>query len=1029
MTTRFHLFAAALLAVCLSPTWAEAQTVAPAAPAQAVERTIEMTDVREVQADPETSDTVTTAQPQDAEAKEDVEALPAAPDVAISVEHIDVIIEGELTSVRTRVIGADTRLYDLNDIAKPLRSRVELHETLLGYHRFQDGALMSINMEDGKVRSNKVVLGKLPNFEPREVADPWIELNAVAVMTGTHVSEDDQGRTVLTLDKQLKPQFGLELWVNGAPVDTFDNEPRTIGPVLLVPLQAITDALGHQLERDGDTVRVRRTQDQAVILLELSTGIISVDGVVRGVTPDMDFAERDTLILPFTAVETLTGTHVKLPPGSNRVTVSLDDRLRADVGPGGNVSDEARAAPFTPETFSYQFGDRGPVTAQLTSHWGAYNMLSRVETSGGLKDIAEAPAWISTDIAALDGWQGSIGDYAAGYRELSGVGQNRIRGASWRKQRDNGTILAVAAGVPLTGSEQVSDDVSVPTFGGFAGGARLISNDGDTDYGVSASVSESGDNAVIVAGGQTTLFYNEARQDKGLQSVYIAGDVAAFAGGEDGVDLRVRGAANYAVSDQLGLSASASYDGAQFSSGIGRADFAGVFDQRIGARTNATATAYWRAEEPWGILRNPAVSARVSIDTEGGDADSRDVAFTTALNTKIGDAGPSISINLAQTHSDRAGIETSTTNVRARALQNSKYGTLTATYVHGKQSGEAAKQNLTVSAYAKPVRKTFEKGAFIAAAPTATAIWNGDETDLSVGATVFAESGDTFGDKFAIRGRLSALSQTAQSDTATRLITNLDATYALSRNVTLTAGYSDDFEGNRDLSVAVRGSVRFNEPRRHTLPDDGRGILTGRVFLDKNRDGIRQPDEVGIGGVRVALKSTRLALNSARDGFFTIQNVPQGLYSVTVDRRTLPLGYMVPENAEPRATVGDGRRTDVEVPLILSGQVRGTIFVDDNANGATDSGEQRLEGQWVKLIPLDGGDVRRAQSASFGQYSFENVNPGEYRVEVTVSGAPVSQTVIVNDDNPFARQHIPVPPDVSATGGGVDITVSVQGEA
>ena len=152
-----------------------------------------------------------------------------APIAAESVEYLDVIIEGALTSVRSRETDAGERLFNLTDIAEPLQSRVELHDTLLGYHRRQDGVLMSINMVDGKVRSNKTVLGKLPNFEPRETADPWIGLNAVTILTGTHASEDDQGRLVLTLDERLLPQFGLELWVNGVQVDTVENEPRTLG--------------------------------------------------------------------------------------------------------------------------------------------------------------------------------------------------------------------------------------------------------------------------------------------------------------------------------------------------------------------------------------------------------------------------------------------------------------------------------------------------------------------------------------------------------------------------------------------------------------------------------------------------------------------------------------------------------------------------------------------------------------------------------------------------------------------------------
>ena len=346
-------------------------------------------------------------------------ALDEAPETAESVEYVDVIIEGALVSVRSRVEAAGERLYNLTDIAEPLQSRVELHDTLLGYHRRQDGALMSINMADGKVRSHKTVLGKLPGFEPREIADPWIGLNAVTILTGTHASEDDQGRVVLKLDERLLPKFGLELWVNGEPIDTFGDEPRTIGPVLLVPLKPIVDALGHDLSIENGTFTAQRQQDQATISLELATGLVSVNTTPRGVALDMELADREQLILPFNAVESLTGTHIKLVPLTNRVEVTLDSRLNSAELPGADIAEEAKNTPFTLEQLTYQINDRGPVRVETVGHWSKYNFRTQVETAGGLENLAaKQPGWASLDIASLEGWSATIGDYNSGLREL-----------------------------------------------------------------------------------------------------------------------------------------------------------------------------------------------------------------------------------------------------------------------------------------------------------------------------------------------------------------------------------------------------------------------------------------------------------------------------------------------------------------------------------------------------------------------------------------------------------------------------------
>ncbi|MEL7284792.1 MAG: hypothetical protein AAGJ68_09780, partial [Pseudomonadota bacterium] len=655
------------------------------------------------------------------------EPVETTPEKADGTEFLDMIIEGELTSVRTRVPESGERRYNLTDIAEPLKSRVELHDTLLGYHRRQDGVLMSINMADGKVRSNKTVLGKLPKFEPRETADPWIGLNAVTIMTGTHASEDYQGRTVLTLDAQLKPKFGLELWVNGVPVDTFGNEPRTIGPVLFVPLEPIVNELGHELTVANGTATVRRQQDQATIHLELATGLISVNTTPRGVAQDMQLAERDQLVLPFGAVESLTGTHIKLVPMSNRVEVTLDTRLTSTVLPGADLSDAARNTPLTIETLTYEMSDRGPLRTETRGHVGLYNFRAQLDTSGGFENFAATqPGWASLDVASLEGWQATLGDYSSNYRELSGVGANRIRGAAWRKARKNGDVLAIAAGVPLTGAKVDSDTVSVPSFGGFAAGARLIDDTQLQDVGIAASISEDGESASIVANGQRALRFEHS--ETGWQSAFVSADLGAFSGGASGADIRVRGSANYALNAQTGLSGFANYEGAKFVSGADRPSFAGVFDQRVGARTNASLGANWRADQPMGALNRLALSTRASVRHQSGDNEETSTVLSAAANSQIGENGPTVSAIVQHTKMSGGDGSGDNTTLRVRGVQRFDLGTVTAAYSHTKSDTQDTVQQLVATAQMNPIRKGFEKGAVVQIAPNLNLNWDGEKT-------------------------------------------------------------------------------------------------------------------------------------------------------------------------------------------------------------------------------------------------------------------------------------------------------------
>lgn len=953
-----------------------------------------------------------------------------APIVAESVEYVDVIIEGALTSVRSRETEAGKRLYNLTDIADPLLSRVELHDTLLGYHRRQDGVLMSINMADGKVRSNKTVLGKLPEFEPRETADPWIGLNAVTILSGTHASEDDQGRVVLKLDERLLPQFGLELWVNGVPVDTFENEPRTIGPMLLVPLRPVADALGHELSVENGVVIVRRQQDQATIRLELATGLVSVNTTPRGVAPNIQLADREELVLPVGAVESLTGTHIKLVPRTNRVEVVLDNRLKSATLPGADISEEARNTPLTLEHLTYEVSDRGPVRVDTVGHWSKYNFRTQVETAGGLESLASnQPGWASMDIASMDGWSATVGDYTSGLRELSGVGANRMRGVAWRKQRESGSVLAVAAGTPLIGAKEDSDTVAVPEFGGFVAGGRLISKDQTEDVGLSVGVSEDGARSAAVVNAQKSFYFHN--RDEGIQSAYVAGDLGVFSGENSGADVSVRGSLNYAINEQLGLTASGGYEGEKFASGANRPSFQGVFDQRNGARTNLSLGANWRAKEKIGAFHRVTVNARGTLRHEGGDAGQSAHTLSGAVNAQIGERGPTVSAVVQTSSEDASGETRKSDSIRVRALQRFDYGSVSAAYSYTTGQSEGGSQQLIATAQVNPYKRVFEKGASVQVVPNVTLNWDGEQTRVHAGAAVVADSGSVFGSRLNVQSRLSSFSSFASDSEAaqtTNMIGSVEARFALSQNAQLTAIYTDDFQGRSDLSVGVRGLVRFNPPRVSRIPDEGRGVLNGRVFLDRNRDGIRQDNEPGVPGVRVKVIGTRMGLNTTGEGFFTIQNIPQGLYSLTVSRKSLPLGYLVPEESQPRVTVGSGRRSDVDIPLILSGQVRGTVFVDDNANGEVDSGEERLEGQWISLVPKAGGEAINVHSAAFGQYGFESVEPGEYTAQTTIAGQPVSVDIVVDPQNPFVIKPIPIPPGLGEGGAGIDLTAGVLGD-
>ena len=518
---------------------------------------------------------------------------------------------------------------------------------------------------------------------------------------------------------------------------------------------------------------------------------------------------------------------------------------------------------------------------------------------------------------------------------------------------------------------------------------------------------------------------------KGCNPPFVSADLGVFQNGKTSADLQARGSLNYAVNKQLGLTASGGYEGEKFVSGENRPSFAGVFDQRNGARTNAALGINWRADQPIGGLHRVAISTRASVRHEGGVEAKTASTVSASVSAQIGETGPLVSAVVQSGSDDRDGEGVSSNSIRVRALQRFKFGSVTAAYSQSKSEGREDAQQLVATVQTNPVKKVFARGASVQIVPNANLNWDGDQTRANIGASALADSGRLFGQRLNVQSRFSSFSNfTAEDENAqsTRFLGSVQARYRLTKSAELSAIYTDDFNGLSDLSVAVRGSLRFNPPRASRLPEEGRGILNGRVFLDRNRDGIRQASEPGVPGVRVKLIGTRIGLNTSSEGFFTIQNIQQGLYAVTVSRESLPLGYLVPEEAQPRVTVGSGRRSDVEIPLILSGQIRGTVFVDDNASGAVDPGEKRIEGQWIKLTPKAGGESTDIHSAAFGQFGFESVDPGEYIAETVVAGQTVRIELTIDPQNPFVVAQLPIPPDIFEGRGGVDFSAGLLGE-
>ncbi len=198
------------------------------------------------------------------------------------------------------------------------------------------------------------------------------------------------------------------------------------------------------------------------------------------------------------------------------------------------------------------------------------------------------------------------------------------------------------------------------------------------------------------------------------------------------------------------------------------------------------------------------------------------------------------------------------------------------------------------------------------------------------------------------------------------------------------------------------------------------GTVSGRVWDDRNGNGVQDPGEPAIEGVEITLTGTDVNGNPVErtattgpDGSWTITGLPEGDYEVAV---TPPEGY----DGSPVDAGDDDNRDSDESPLPVHlgpgetdgtighgfwrpAKLEGVVWDDVDRDGLRQQGEALHGGVPVELIlvsaedpgmslrtaaaptPVEPGEViATSTTAEDGSYLFEDLAPGIYQVRIAV---------------------------------------------
>ena len=205
-------------------------------------------------------------------------------------------------------------------------------------------------------------------------------------------------------------------------------------------------------------------------------------------------------------------------------------------------------------------------------------------------------------------------------------------------------------------------------------------------------------------------------------------------------------------------------------------------------------------------------------------------------------------------------------------------------------------------------------------------------------------------------------------------------------------GTKDNASGAITLNAdnPVRENVNFGYIKKHAI--------SGKVYLDHNRDKTKNTGDVDVPGVTVNLlgKDGNVVgtTTTDKDGNYSFTGLNDGTYTVQVDK-TGPLADK--EQTEDPSGKTDSRsqaitftRTDPDVTNVNFGYaedytVSGTVYKDKDRSESLNNSEPGFDGITVNLLGEDGQVVATTTTKADGTYSFSKLPAGKYTVKVEPS--------------------------------------------
>ncbi len=198
-----------------------------------------------------------------------------------------------------------------------------------------------------------------------------------------------------------------------------------------------------------------------------------------------------------------------------------------------------------------------------------------------------------------------------------------------------------------------------------------------------------------------------------------------------------------------------------------------------------------------------------------------------------------------------------------------------------------------------------------------------------------------------------------------------------------------EYGTNTSVRLAIKGRWGFGAPSRQIesqIPGFRRhlGEIEGRLFLDRDLDGVFGKGDIPVAGVGVRLDRGSWITETDEEGIYTFTDVPAGPHDISVVSGTIRADYVMLDPNKRKVTTSSFSRQIVDFRIGLNRTVTGQVWYDENGNGLREESEPA--GNSVHLVL---GGQQDTLCHTDGQFAIGDVAPGRQYLQVDATSIDV----------------------------------------